>query len=96
MQFPKVSFVKAKEKYKIEIHFSDGVQGIYDVSHLAGKGIFKIWDQDENFSKVFISNESGAISWPGKIDLDTLNIYCRIKGISPNKYLHSLTDHATH
>ncbi len=82
MRFPKVIDVKTIEKYKIEVHFNDGFKGVYDLSHLAGKEVFKIWDEDDNFSKVFINKESGAVSWPGEIDLDSLNIYCRIKGIS--------------
>jgi hypothetical protein len=96
MQFPKVVAVKAIEKYKLLVSFNDETQGVYDISHLAGKGIFKVWDTDNNFSKVFINKESGAISWPGEIDLDTLNIYCTIKGISTDKYLHSQTDHAAY
>lgn len=96
MQFPKVTHVKTLEKYKIEVYFNDGTKGIYDLSHLAGKGIFKMWDKEINFQKVFINKESGAISWPEEIDLDTLNIYCRIRGISTNTYLHSQTDHATY
>lgn len=96
MQLPKVISVKATQKYKIEVHFDDGTQGFYDLSHLAGQGIFKLWEKDDNFSKVFISKESGAISWPREIDLDTLNIYCKIKGISTDKYLQSQTNHASY
>jgi hypothetical protein len=96
MQFPKVISVKAIQKYKIEVHFDDSTQGVYDLSHLAGKGVFNLWEKDDNFSKVFINNESGAISWPGEIDLDTLNIYCKIQGISTDKYLQSQTNHATY
>ncbi len=33
MQFPKAIFVKAIGKYKIEVHFNDGVKEIYDISH---------------------------------------------------------------
>lgn len=50
-----------------------------DLSHLAGKGIFKYWDRNENFFKVFVSKESGAISWNNEIDLDTINIFYAIK-----------------
>ncbi len=96
MQFPKVTSVKAIEKYKIQVYFSDGTQGVYDVSHLAGKGIFNEWDLSNNFFKVFVNKESGAISWPEEIDLDTLNIYCKIKGISIDKYVHSQSDHAAY
>lgn len=96
MQFPKIIKVKAIQKYKIEVEFSDGTHGVYDLSHLAGKGVFKFWDKDDNFSKIFVSKESGAISWEDQIDLDTLNIYCAIKGISPDKFLQSQTHHASY
>lgn len=66
------------------------------MSHLEGIGVFKIWDENDNFSKVFIDKESGAISWPNEIDIDTLNIYCKIKGISTDKYLLSQTSHTTY
>lgn len=96
MQFPKIIKVKAIQKYKIEVDFNDGTHGVYDLSHLSGKGVFKQWDKDDNFSKVFISKESGAISWEDEIDLDTLNIYCAIKGISPDSFLERQTHHASY
>ena len=96
MPFPKIIAVKAIEKYKLQVHFNDDTRGVYDLAHLAGKGIFKQWDTDNNFTNVFIDAESGTISWPGRIDLDTLNIYCKIKGITTDNYLYTITDHATH
>lgn len=95
MQFPKIISVEALKKYKLKVHFSDGTKGIYDVADLAGKGVFKIWDIDDNFFKVFINKESGAISWPGEIDIDTINTYCTIKGISPDKYFSNQMRYAT-
>jgi hypothetical protein len=69
--------------------FIDDTKGDYDISHLAGKGVFKSWDTDNNFYKVTINPESGAITWPGDLDIDTVNVYCKIKGISVNAYLSS-------
>lgn len=96
MQFPKVLKVRAIKKYKIEVQFVDGTKGFYDLSHLAGKGVFKLWDEGNNFSNVFISKDSGAISWKDQIDLDTLNVYCKIKGISPGTFLQNQEHHATY
>ncbi|HEY8658793.1 MAG TPA: DUF2442 domain-containing protein [Hanamia sp.] len=95
MLFPKITSVEAIAKYKLKIHFADGIQGVYEVSDLAGKEVFKIWDIDNNFFKVFINKESGSISWPGEIDIDTINAYCTIKGISPDKYLNNQMRYAT-
>jgi hypothetical protein len=96
MQFPKIISVEAIEKYKLKIKFADRTSGIYDVSDLAGKGVFKIWDTNDTFFKVVVNADSGAISWPGEIEIDTINAYCSIKGISPEAYFQNQMDHATH
>jgi hypothetical protein len=96
MQFPKVTSVKPVEKYKLQLQFDDGTEGVYDVSHLAGKGVFKAWDSENIFGEVFISTESGAITWPGELDIDTLNVYCNIKGISVDEYLTPKKSYASH
>jgi uncharacterized protein DUF2442 len=95
MEFPKIASVEPVEKYRVKVKFADGIQGIYDVSDLAGKGVFKIWDIDDNFFKVFVNKESGAISWPGDIEIDTLNAYCTIKGISPDKLFSNQMKYAS-
>ena len=89
-----VTSVKPLGKYKIHVAFNDGTQGIYDLSDCAGKGVFKTWDEDDNFSKVFINKENGAITWPGEIDIDTLNAYFIINNISPEEYFHSQKKYA--
>jgi len=88
MPFPKIKSVEALEKYKLKVSFLDGIHGVYDVSDVAEKGVFKIWDIDNNFFKVFVNKDSGAISWPGDIEIDTINAYCTIKRISTHKYLN--------
>lgn len=84
---PTVTEVFAKEKYVIHVTFADGTSGNYDLSHLAGKGVFKAWDEDDNFFKVFTSDQSGAITWPGELDIDTITIYCSIREIGVDQYL---------
>ena len=96
MKFPKLISVTAIGKYKPYVRFSDASEGEYDVSHLAGKGVFKSWDTDNNFSKVSINTESGAITWPGELDIDTINAYCKIKGVEVDEYLNSKQHHAAY
>ncbi len=96
MKFPKIISVTAIEKYKLYVRFSDASEGEYDVSHLAGKGVFKGWDTDNNFSKVSINTESGAITWPGELDIDTINVYCKMKGLDVDVYLNSKQQHAAY
>ena len=96
MKFPKITSVTAIGKYKLYVRFSDGSEGEYDVSHLAGKGVFKSWDTDNNFSKVSINTESGAINWPGDLDIDTISVYCKIKDLDVDAYLSSKQQHAAY
>lgn len=96
MQFPKIISIEAIEKYRLKIVFNDETCGIYDVSDLAGKGVFKLWEKNDQFFKVFVDKESGAICWPGGIDIDTLHAYCSIKEISPDQYFNSRMNHAAY
>ena len=75
------------DNYQLSVLFDDGLDGIIDVSHLAGKGIFEKWDRNNIFKKVYINRQNNSISWTGEIDIDTLNVYCTIKGISPQNFL---------
>ncbi|MEO6327420.1 MAG: DUF2442 domain-containing protein [Ginsengibacter sp.] len=87
MELPKVKSVTAVRKYLLHVVFMDNTKGDYDVSHLAGKGVFKSWDADDNFYKVFINAGSGTISWPGELDIDTINVYCAVNNIDVDSYL---------
>ena len=91
-----VTSVNALDKYKIQVAFNDGTRGVYDLGDCAGKGVFKSWEEDDNFSKVFINKENGAITWPGEIDIDTLNAYLIINNISPEQYFQSQKKHTEH
>lgn len=57
MQFPKIISVEAISKYKLKVRFTDSTQRVYEVSGLAGQGVFKIWGIGNNFFKVFINQE---------------------------------------
>lgn len=86
MKSPKAILATSLGKYKLRLSFDDRVEGIVDLSDMAGKGVFAAWDKDDNFSKVFIDKESGAIAWPCNIDIDTLNCYLQIKEMTYSQY----------
>ena len=61
--------------YRLDLTFSDGAQGVVDVSHLAGKGVFAIWNNFEAFKSVEIDPVSKTVSWAnGMIDLDPFKL----------------------
>lgn len=74
--------VLPKDNYKIYIYFSDGRVKLYDVSLLAGKGVFKkLEDKEFYFSRCTVLN--GTLAWDVSgyydpslcIDIDPYTIY---------------------
>lgn len=90
MNHPRITSVKALEKYRVRVQFDDDINGVLDLSELSGKDAFKQWDEDDNFDKVFIDPESGAITWPGNLDIDTLTAWLQLKGMSYEQYKSTL------
>ncbi|WP_170108635.1 DUF2442 domain-containing protein [Spirosoma oryzae] len=73
--------MEATNKYVLHVRFSDGLSGMLDLSALAGKGIFKVWDENDLFLRPYIS-ETGSISWNEDVDIDAANAYLKISGIT--------------
>jgi len=46
----------------------DGLCGVVDVSHLAGKGIFADGSHTEFFESVAIDDHCGTVVWPNGAD----------------------------
>lgn len=69
--------VKALPDYKLWIKYSDGTAGEVDLSHLAGRGVFKLWDNYQKFQAVHIA-EDGAITWNDQVDLCPDSIYLKL------------------
>jgi len=74
--------VKALTRYKIWVKFEDGVSGEVDLSDSAGKGIFKFWNEGDNFEKVFINKETGGIAWNNELEICPDTVYEQIKSES--------------
>jgi len=73
--------VRALPDYKIWAKFSDGTEGKVDLSHLAGKGVFSIWNEYGDFENVYVA-EHGAIAWNDDIDICSDSIYLKLTGKS--------------
>ena len=81
--------VKALPDYKIWIKYSDGVAGEVDLSYLVGRGVFKLWDNYQNFQSVHIADD-GAITWNDQVDLCPDSIYLKLTGKSPEEIFPNL------
>ena len=51
--------VEPREGFRIWIRYEDGAEGEIDLSDVAGKGVFKAWDDREFFESVYVSDLPG-------------------------------------
>ncbi len=75
--------IKPLDNYSVWIKYSDGVEGIADLSKYVGKGVFSAWS-DYNFFKSVTLGSSGELMWGDKIDLCSDSIYLMITGKTPS------------
>lgn len=75
--------------FRLWLKYEDGIEGIVDLSDLAGRGVFEAWSEENVFEAVTIS-ESGAVVWPGEIDLCPDALYTRLTGTQADEIFHSL------
>ena len=71
--------VSPLDNYRIWLKFDDGAQGEIDLSDLAGRGVFAAWADQKVFREVRV-DDSGAVVWPGEIDLCPDALYLRLTG----------------
>jgi hypothetical protein len=83
--------VKALDNYRLWVKFSDDVEGIVDLSEFAGKGVFALWDDYQEFEKVHIG-PGGEIAWSDQIDMCPDAIYLRITGKKPEELFPKLQE----
>jgi hypothetical protein len=66
----RVTAVEVLPAYRLKVRFIDGTEGAVDMSRLIfeqGAGVFASLRDPAIFDKAFV--ESGAVAWPGEIDL---------------------------
>ena len=73
--------VEPRDGFRIWVKFDDGVSGEIDLSHLAGKGVFKAWDDPEFFKGVYVSPYR-AIAWSEELDICPDTAYMEVTGLT--------------
>jgi hypothetical protein len=81
--------------FRIFLKFIDGTSGVVDLSPFAGKGVFSKWLESDVFDAVSI-NTSGALEWPGGLDLCPDALYMQLTGKSPEDLYSSLSGNLAH
>ncbi len=81
--------VKALPNFRIWLRYDDGANGEVDLSDLAGRGVFKAWEDLTVFNAVRLGSH-GAIEWGADIDLCPDAMYLQLTGKAPEDLFPSL------
>ena len=79
--------VKPREAYRIWLRYSDGEEGEVDLSHLVGKGVFKVWDDPAYFERLHLTDYD-AIAWDDNLELCPDALYLELTGKSLAELMH--------
>lgn len=85
--------VKPLPGYQLWIAYSDGSEGEVDLSDLAGKGVFALWDEPGAFEKVSITPWR-SIGWSDEVELCADALYLRLTGKEPEEAFPAVAVHA--
>jgi Protein of unknown function (DUF2442) len=88
---PFLTDVKPLDNFCLSLRYSDGVEGEVDLSEFAGKGVFVLWNDYNQFRKVSIGS-SGELVWNENVDMDGLGLYLRLTGKKPEDVLPKLQE----
>ena len=81
--------VKPLSDFRLALRYDDGTEGVVDLSHLAGKGVFQAWHRSGFFEDVSIGS-GGEIRWDDTIDLCPHALYMQLTGKSPEDIFPNL------
>lgn len=76
--------VKPLSGYRLWIRYEDGAEGEIDLSDLAGRGVFSLWNDYAQFEQVGIA-EDGAIAWSHEVELCPDATYLKLTGKAPEE-----------
>jgi hypothetical protein len=71
--------IRAWPDYRVWVAFSDGVEGIADLSDLAGRGVFEAWNDKGFFASVHLG-PGRQVRWSEEIELCPDALYLRLTG----------------
>jgi len=87
--------VQARSNYRIYLEFSDGSKGEVDLSHLAGQGVFEVWNDYGFFEQVHLG-DCREIKWNDEIELSADSLYLDLTGKSPEELFPKLRRELPH
>lgn len=86
---------RAQEPYRIYVAFSDGASGVIDLGDLAGRGVFRLWDEEGGFAAARVGPD-GQLAWGDSIELCPDAMYMRLRGVRAEDVFALLAERAVH
>ena len=86
---PKPVEVKPLQNFRLWLRYDDETAGEVNLSDLAGRGVFKAWEDQVFFREVRLGNY-GEITWSDEIDLCPDSLYMRLTKKSPEDVFPNL------
>ena len=77
--------VEPREGFRIWIRYQDGAEGEIGLSDIAGKGVFKAWEDRDFFDGVHVSPHR-SIAWGSELELCPDALYMELTGMSWDEY----------
>ncbi len=87
--------IEPQEHYRLRLTYADGVTGLVDLSHLVGKGVFRLWEDPAAFRRVSIGS-AGELHWSDNVDLCADALYLQITGKSVGEAFPTLASAPSH
>jgi hypothetical protein len=88
---PKPVELKPLDNYRLFVRYDDGVEGIADLSELAGSGVFSLWNDYDAFRQVRIGS-IGELSWSEEVEMCPDALYLMITGKAPEELFPKLRE----
>ena len=86
---PRLLKVEPREGYRIYVEYDDGASGEVDLSDVAGRGVFKVWEDRAFFERVHIT-PFRAIGWSDELDICANQVYFDLTGKTPEEMMPGL------
>lgn len=77
--------VQPRDEYRVWVSFQDGTEGVADLSDLAGKGVFKQWDNPDVWESVRVEDDTlawGSSDPTERVDISRGSLYLRVTGLT--------------
>ena len=91
----RLTHVEPLPGYRLRVQYGDGVAGVVDLSHLVGKGVFRLWNDREAFGRVSIGT-GGEVRWSDEVDLCADALYLEVTGKQPDEVFPGLKKASVH